>query len=290
MSWRVVVITSNAKLDLSLNHLVIRRETVVKINLSEIRILMIESTAVSMTAALMVELVKRKIKVVLCDEKCNPNCELLPYYGSHDTSSKIRTQIQWRTYEKQLVWTEIVRDKIVKQKDFLKQQGREEYQTLENYINEMAFADETNREGHAAKVYFNALFGQHFSRSDESVINAALNYGYAIILSAFSREIVANGYLTQIGLFHDNMFNNFNLASDLMEPYRILVDRKVLSMDLISFEREEKMEMVNLLNHQVLIDGKKQYVTNAISIYTRSIFEAINEKDISQIKLYRYEL
>ena len=87
--------------------------------------------------------------------------------------------------------------------------------------------DVTNREGHAAKVYFNALFGKDFTRTEECPINAALNYGYALILSCFNREIVSNGYITQIGLFHDNMFNPYNLSSDLMEPYRVVVDRMV---------------------------------------------------------------
>lgn len=104
----------------------------------------------------------------------------------------------------------------------------------------MAFGDETNREGHAAKVYFNALFGKDFTRTEDSPLNAALNYGYSIILSLFTREIVSNGYITQIGLFHDNMFNQFNLACDLMEPYRPIVDRFVVEMKPTQFEKDEK--------------------------------------------------
>lgn len=77
---------------------------------------------------------------------------------------------------------------------------------LQEYIREIQFGDATNREGHAAKVYFNALFGKEFSRTNDVPINAALNYGYGIILSLANREIVSNGYITQIGLFHDNMF------------------------------------------------------------------------------------
>ena len=59
-----------------------------------------------------------------------------------------------------------------------------------------------------------ALFGLSFTRTEDSLVNAALNYGYSIILSAFTREIVAGGYITQLGLFHDNMFNQFNFASE----------------------------------------------------------------------------
>lgn len=137
----------------------------------------------------------------------------------------------------------------------MEDRGKEkEAALLSEYIREIQWYDETNREGHAAKVYFNALFGMDFSRSQDNYINAALNYGYSIILSAFNREIVANGYLTQIGLFHDNMFNQFNLGSDLMEPFRVLVDRQVCSMKLDEFGHVQKMELVNLLNREVAME------------------------------------
>ena len=154
-------------------------------------------------------------------------------------------------------------------------------------MKEIELGDKTNREGHAAKVYFNALFGLDFSRSKECAINAALNYGYGILLSCFNREVIANGYITQLGLFHNNMFNQFNLASDLMEPFRILVDRIVVKNKPEKFEREEKLDYIYMLEDEVLIDGKYQYVSNAIKIYCRSIFDALNENDVSLIKFYR---
>lgn len=234
MSWRIVVISKRAKLDLQLGQMVVRGEEVTKIVLSEISTILIESTAVSLTASLIAELAKRKIKVIFCDEKKNPSCELVNYYGSHDTSNKVRKQINWKKNTKEAVWTEIVSEKIRKQKELLELLGKEESDLLESYLKEIAWNDGTNREGHAAKVYFNALFGLEFTRTEDNLINAALNYGYSIILSAFTREIVANGYITQLGVFHDNMFNQFNLASDLMEPFRILVDRQVLTMKLLS--------------------------------------------------------
>ena len=86
------------------------------------------------------------------------------------------------------------------------------------------------------------------------------------------------------------MFNQFNLASDLMEPFRVLIDQKVLQMKLIDFEHSEKMQLVDILNQEVLIDGKKQYVNNAIKIYCKSVFDAINDEDISEIRFYQYEL
>ena len=290
MSWRTIVITKRAKLDLQLGFMVVRGEDTTKVALNEIAVVLIESTAVSLTTSLLAELTKRKVKVIFCDEKRNPSSELVSYYGSHDTSNKIRKQIAWRQNTKEAVWTEIVSEKIRKQKELLELLGKEEAELLSSYLQQIAWNDETNREGHAAKVYFNALFGLDFTRTEDNLINAALNYGYSIILSSFTREIVANGYITQLGLFHDNMFNQFNLASDLMEPFRPLVDKCVLGMKLDQFEHEEKMWLVDILNQAVQIDGKIQYVSNAIKIYCKSVFDALNEDDSALVRFYKIEL
>lgn len=290
MSWRIIVISKRAKLDYQLGYMVVRNEEITKIHLGEISTILIESTAVSITTSLLSELAKKKIKVIFCDEKRNPSSELVSYYGSHDTSNKVRRQIQWGANIKEAVWTEIVTEKIRKQKELLEYLGKEESALLSGYLQEISWNDESNREGHAAKVYFNALFGLDFTRTADNFINAALNYGYSIILSAFTREIVANGYITQLGLFHDNMFNQFNLASDLMEPFRILIDKEVYSMTLHQFEQEEKMQLVDVLNHEIRMDGKVQYVNNAIKIYCKSVFDALNEADSSLIRFYQIEL
>lgn len=291
MSWRVVVVSSSAKLDLQLGCMVVRSDTTTKIHLNEIATVLVESTAVSITVSLMAELVKRKIKVIFCDEKRNPSSELIGYFGSHDTSSKIRQQIKWKKHIKDAVWTEIVTEKMRQQMNLLAELGKEEESKLiSSYIHEVKFRDETNREGHSAKVYFNALFGMDFARTVDNNINAALNYGYSIILSAFNREITANGYLTQIGIFHDNMFNPFNMGSDLMEPFRILIDRKVITMQLEKFEHDEKMQLVDVLNSEVIIEGHRSYVNNAIKIYCKSVFDALNQEDIAEIRFYMNEL
>ena len=290
MSWRTVVIANRAKLDLKLNSMAVRGENTTKIHLSEISTIIIENTSVSLTASLLSELAKRKIKVIFCDETRNPISEMVPYYGAHDTSAKLRQQIAWDENIKGSVWTEIVSEKIRKQADLLAYLGKQESEMLYQYIRELQFRDATNREGHAAKVYFNALFGMDFARTIEIPVNAALNYGYSIILSAINREIVSNGYVTQLGLFHDNMFNQFNLGSDLMEPFRPLVDYKVIEMMPTEFEHDQKMALVDILNQEITIDGKKQYVNNAIKIYCKSVFDALCERDVSLIRFYKDEL
>ena len=291
MTWRTVVIRERAKLDYSLNFMTVRQEAgVKKISLGEIYMVIVENTAVSFTAVLLNELVKNKIKVVFCDEKRNPSSELIQYYGSHDTSLKYKNQLEWSKESKERIWTRIVYEKIFNQMQFLKKLNKEEYKLLEQYLSELEWNDSSNREGFAAKVYFNALYGMEFSRNKECFINAALDYGYSIILSAFNREIVSSGYFTQLGLCHRNPFNKFNLSSDFMEPFRILIDEEVYNLEGTEFTKDHKNKLINILNKTVVIDDKNQTVANAIKIYCRSLFSALVENDLEYVKMYKYEL
>lgn len=293
MSWRVVMVSKPSKLDYSMGYMTVRDiDGTVKVHLSEISVLMIENTTCSVTSALLSQLTSKKIKVIFCDEKRNPCSELISLYGSHDCSIKLKNQIKWTESAKQEVWTMIVAQKIKNQAQLLEHYNFEQKDLLYTYLDELEFNDETNREGHAAKVYFNAIFGKSFTRNDEIPINAALNYGYSIILSCFNREIVASGYLTQLGLFHDNMFNQFNLGCDLMEPFRPIVDNSVLNMGLKEFEPQHKHTLVNLLNKEFVIDSKANTLLNTIKIYSKSVFSAIENNDISLIKfpIMNYEL
>ncbi len=279
MGFRTVVIKSRVKLELRLNMMVIRGDVEKKIFINEINTLIIQSTAVAVTAALLNELVKNNIKVVFCDEKFNPSSELLPYYGAHNTSKRYKQQIKWYAPIKNSVWRIIVRQKILGQADVLSMLHCDvQAEMLRNYADEIEDGDVTNREGHAAKVYFNTFLEE--GRRSESFINGCLNYGYAVLLSALNREIVAAGYFTQLGIWHDNEFNNFNLASDLMEPFRPYVDRVVLGIE--DGDREFKTKLTDILNYNVKIDGKNTTFDLAIRQYARSVFDALNsgETDI----------
>lgn len=291
MSWRVVVVSGVAKLDLKMGFLVVRKETTTRVHLSEIHTLIIDSTAISMTTALLNEMLHKKIKIVFCDETHNPAGELLPYHGSHDSSLRVKMQIAWSKDIRESVWTCIVAEKIRKQREVLAQNGlNKEAALLDLYLTQLEKGDTTNREAHAAKVYFDALFGMDFTRSEDSVTNSALNYGYSILMSSFNKEIAACGYLSELGIFHDNRFNPFNLAGDLMEPFRPLVDRLVFERHFEVLGNKEKMTIVDLLNSQVHIAGSIQRLLNAIRIYSKSVFEALNMEDVSQLRFYSYEL
>jgi CRISPR-associated endonuclease Cas1 subtype II len=269
-----------------MSHLVVRSDETVRIPISEIGVLIVDNTGCSFTCSLLVELIKNKIKVIFCDEKHNPCCETIPNVGSHDCSKSIRSQIAWSKVVCATVWTELVFWKIKKQRDHLSERGSPQAALLDLYLNEIEYGDATNREGHAAKVYFNALWGMDFSRDKECPTNAALNYGYALLLSLFNKEIVSAGYLTQLGIWHDNQFNPYNLTSDLMEPFRPLIDRKVYDLAPKEFGPKEKREMLTIIEQQVLMDGQKQYLPNAIRIYVKSILDKLNGPADSLISMY----
>lgn len=285
MSWRTIIISRRCKLDYKMGYMVIRGEEIQRVYLDEVAILVIENPAVSFTGCLMQALTEKKIKVIFCDHKHDPVAELVPHHGSHNSSERIRRQILWSQQIKDTVWQHIIRQKITAQAAFLQELKKErEYLLLSAYVLQVQPGDATNREGHAAKVYFNALFGMQFTRGADTPLNAALNYGYGLILSAVNRDICANGYLTQLGLFHNNMFNHFNLSCDLMEPFRVLIDRAVYAMQPKQFTSQEKHALWNVLNDTVTVDNRKQTVLNAIKVCNKSIFDALEHQDPSLIR------
>lgn len=291
MSWRVVIISNRCKLDYKMGSMVIRNgEEEKRIFLDDISVIICETTAVSLTAYLLAEITNRKIKIIFCDNQHNPCSELIPMHGHHVSSGKIRSQIAWREETKALVWQAITERKIRNQARVLRRIDKEDKAAqLDEFAEKVMPGDLTNREGHAAKVYYNALFGMDFYRDSGDVRNAVLNYGYSILLSSFNREIAASGYLTQIGIWHDNAGNPFNLGSDLMESFRPIIDYFACQCDFKEFEKDEKRKVVDILNSKVKINNSEQFLNNAIGVYARSVFAAMDEKDPEKITDW-YEL
>ena len=161
MGFRTVVINSRCKLELKLNYLVCKGDETQRVFIDEISTLIIHSTAVVVTTALLSELVKRNVKVIVCDEKHNPLAELLPYYGSYNNAYKLKQQIGWDYQIKQMVWTEIIAKKIINQSKHLRYLGKiEQADKLLDYASQIELNDVTNREGHSAKLYFATLFSK----------------------------------------------------------------------------------------------------------------------------------
>jgi CRISPR-associated protein Cas1 len=249
--------------------MVVREDEQTTIHLSEIDMVIVETTAAYVSSYLLAELSKAKIPVVFCDLQHNPTGQFLPLYGSHDTSRRVKEQVAWSQSLKESLWQNIVKSKILNQARNLEYVGLKQSQMLFDYAQDVQPGDSTNREGHAAKVYFNALFGKDFTREKECGINARLDYGYAILLAWFNREIVSRGYITQLGINHRNDYNHFNLACDFMEPFRPLIDRYVLNDVDGELTKETRIELVNLFEQNYGFNGGNYHLTSIISLCTK---------------------
>ncbi len=286
MGFRIVIINSRCKLETRLNYLVVRGEKEKKIYINEINTLIVQSTAVSLTAALLSVLVENNVKIIFCDEKSNPQSEIIPYYGAHNTTKRYKWQFCWGNDIKEKLWQQIIKQKIFNQSELLKRRGFDkEAQALLQYAEDVREGDSSNREGHAAKVYFNCILPIGISRHGGGFLNGCLNYGYACLLSAFNREIVAAGLLTQLGIWHDNEFNQFNFSCDLMEPFRPIVDEAALSLE--EGDEQFKRKMANVLNFGVVVDGIHTTLDLAIRRNVRSVLSVLESGDISQFSFPR---
>lgn len=285
MSFRTVVISNKAKLSYKNNYLVVKKEDDERyIHMSEIDTVIIDSIAVSITSYLLLELSNNKINIIFCNEKRNPYAQIIPFYNSHNVSKKVLMQTKWTKKIKDKMWQKIIENKIINQATLLIKLKKKNSEMLINYAKDVKMGDKTNREGHAAKVYFNSLFGNKFSRRQPNDINAALNYGYAIILSAINKEITINGYITELGINHRNDYNYYNLTCDLMEPLRIIIDEFVYHNKKREFNKEYKMDLVNILNHKYKYQNKELFLTDLIKLYVRDVFKCIENQEIESYK------
>lgn len=289
MGWRTVVVTKNCKLSYKNGYLVIRSEEIQTIHLSEISSIIVENGMASITSYLMNELANNKIKLIICDEKHNPSCELMPYYGSFNTAKKIAKQSKWTNERKGIAWQNLIKHKIHNQAMLLKKLEISGYEKLLEYEADVQFFDKTNREGHSAKVYFNLLFGLDFKRNNDDNINKALDYGYSILLSIFNREIVNKGYITPLGIQHKNEFNQYNFSCDLMEQFRPLIVEIVFNNKKCQFNKEFKYKLINVANRIITINGKQQFLNNAIPIFIANIAEFLENKEESEKLIFNYE-
>lgn len=263
-----------------------RGEEEKRVHLSEIHTIIVENTATVITTILLCEVMKRNIQIIFCDEKHVPCFSCVPFSGNYENSKRIKQQFAWDESTKSLLWKKIIIEKIKNQAKVLDSIDLTSANLLRTYAQNVTDNDRTNREGHAAKVYFNALFGKTFSRKDkENSINIALNYGYTILLSTITRNIVAAGYLPQIGIWHDSDTNPFNFSSDLIEPLRQIVDFTVLKMnDYTKF----KEKLNKLLTFNVAIGEINTTLEKAITIYVRSVINLLETGSFAELRFVKF--
>lgn len=270
--------------------MVVRKEDdTAKVHLSEISTIVLQTQQVFISAYLLSELAKNKISLVVSDDRCNPVGQYLPLYGAHNASKRVGEQLEWGEPIKKRVWQRIVRDKITQQASFLEERDYlKESRALKGAVAEVRSGDTTNREAQAARTYFAVLFGSDFSRNLDIPINAALNYGYAVLLSMVNREIVSRGYLTQCGICHRSEYNQFNLACDFMEPFRPAVDRLVVDYLPSEFDPDTKKVLVDLANKGALYRGGTYRLGSVVSLYVQDCLNALNKKiSVDEIEGFR---
>ena len=276
MAWRHLVITQPSKLSYKNNQLLIQiNADTQQLPLSDIHTIVVSTTRAVVTTYLLQKIIENNIKIIFCDQNHDPCAELDGFYQNVNRNQNIQKQFEWSQESKDILWDAIVRAKLIGEAIHFKSVNGEA-DDLVNEVNKIEFADTSNREAVVAKKYFVGLFGKDFTRQQDNDINAALNYGYSILLSCFNREVVGQGYLTQLGIHHSSVKNDFNLSSDLMEPFRPFVDRIVKKYENVEFSELVKYELIDVLNQEVVYDGKKMYLENLISVFVRESVGFLN--------------
>ncbi len=301
MGYRTVVVASPAKITVKNSQLVIEGEHNGTVPIEDLRSLMLESRASTVTAYALSALSEAGVCVYICDEKHLPSAVLQPIGRYSRIRKQILTQLSQGKPHLKRMWQSIVVKKIKNQAKCLELCGvaPEYYGNVSRLAGAVGSGDPTNVEGQAAALYFKYLFGKSFARGQETPINAALNYGYAIMRGYIARTVANYGYEPSIGLHHRSELNPYNLADDLIEPFRPLVDLFVFqTMPEDVFEAKERHALCGLLNLDVISDGECHTAAYAVERLVQSLERCLAEggesemlllPDLKPLALHEYE-
>lgn len=291
MAWRVVAIENPARLSVRDNQLVITQEIESTLPIEDIDALILDNYGSTITTNLLTALATKGTTTVICDEKHLPASVLLPY-SQHSRQAKVsRQQLSMSQPLKKQLWQQIIISKITNQADVLRSRGLDD-SNLRSLANDVKSGDTSNHESIAARIYFDQILGDA-TRRKPIWHNAALNYGYAMVRSHIARHIAARGLVASQGLFHHNELNSFNLADDLIEPYRAVVDMYILENiapyhtgDLdSSLTKHDRQLAIDILNYYVIMNGKKFTVRHSVERTVESFIECIETKEADKLLL-----
>ena len=301
MGFRNIKIDSHVKLSIKNQQLYIETDILRQIPLEDINCIIIENQTVTVSAYLLQKMADMGITVYVCDEKHLPNAVLLPMVRHSRHFKILKYQIEaGKPLQKRLLQQIVVR-KIRNQAlclAYLDLDGSEE---LMKMCKEVQSGDRTHVEAKAAAFYFKSLYGLGFSRGNDHVINSALNYGYAIVRGLIARSIVCYGLEPSIGVFHHSELNNFNLADDMIEPFRPLVDLYVSqNYDVAEIDSdltpERKRDIFGIINYDMDVKGEKRIISNCIDMLVASYSSALQGKrsdlelpELMQLQVHSYE-
>ena len=291
MAWCVVAIENPTRLSLRDNQLVIAQDVEATLPIEDLDTLVLDSYGITTTANLLTALATKSTTTVICDEKHLPASVLLPY-SQHSRQAKVsRQQLAMSQPLKKQLWQRVVEQKIVNQADVLRMVGLDDM-SIRKHASDVKSGDTSNRESIAARIYFDQLLDDA-TRRKPIWHNAALNYGYAMVRSHIARHIAARGLVASQGIFHHNELNSFNLADDLIEPYRAAVDLYVLEKVAplhvgdrdASLTKHDRQIIIDILNYYVIMNGKKFMIKHAVERTVESFIECIEVKEARKLLL-----
>ena len=242
---------------------------------------MLENQQTNISLPLLNALVENEVQVVICNSKGMPNAMIHGMDSNKLQGEVLRNQMACGEVLKKQLWKQVVEAKIRNQASVLNSVG-EDGNVLKPFYTNVRSGDADNREGIAARIYFQHLFGDGFVRNrDEPGVNALLNYGYSILRAATCRAIVSSGLLPAIGIYHHNRSNAYPLADDLMEPYRPFVDRIVYDL-VVRGEKEltkdVKGELIKVLYVDTMFKNVKRPLSVGLSMTTASLVKCLSNE------------
>ncbi|MCD8025738.1 MAG: type II CRISPR-associated endonuclease Cas1 [Clostridiales bacterium] len=280
MGYRVLFLANSMKLSVKNEQLVIDNGDVTKIPLEDIECIAVDSMQVAFNSYLLSKISEYAITLYATNKAHHPCGVFLPLNRHSRHLSVLNSQINMPQHLRKQMWKQIVVQKIENQATVLKLCGVEQWESIDTLKKKVKHGDSENMEAVAASQYFKLLFGNGFTRSGDNAINSCLNYGYAIIRSTIAKYLVVYGYEPSLGLFHKSTLNNFNLADDLIEPYRPLVDlfvRKYAMQDE-ELTTARKAQLVNLLTMDVISNNKIFACAKAVDNTVQSLTSVLTEK------------
>ena len=283
MGWRVVYIEESQRLSLYLDNLKVHlnEDQEILIPLKDINSLICDNYKMTMTVQLLNQCAENNINVVICGIDHQPKMMMIPHSAHHTMSLVLRKQTNWDDAKKQLLHQQIIQCKILNQVRLLKLKLIDDSRLvrIESFISEVEPGDPGNREGLAAKMYFNLMFGSDFIRFESDPVNAGLNYGYAILRSQISKIIYSKGLNASIGIFHKGPSNMFNLSDDIIEPFRPIIDSYVYDHLRLAneFNATHRKDLIRLTTEKISINNQSHTIFNAMNIMIESIIKYFDD-------------